>query len=207
MEPIGYYRDISVHGDAFKIGCPQGYGLGLLKVDNNTMVLGCHVAFSESAENYFQNTNKSANIILGSILGPFGLIVLVAAISTSRWYRNQQIKKAGITSVATKEQYKAIVPVVQETRTAKERVTALLSAGGLHDFEFGYLSSALKNELMALRLREGRDLTECIEYAKQLNCPLLAAYVEGLNPGMIPANIRNVPYTRDAYPMPTAPPV
>jgi hypothetical protein len=79
--------------------------------------------------------------------------------------------------------------------------------GGLHDFEFGYLSSALKTELMALRLKEGRDLTEFVEYADKLNCPTLATYVRELHPGMIPTNIRNVQYTRDSYPMPTAPPV
>lgn len=221
MEPYGYYGDVSRTGEFFKIACPEGYGLGFLKYDNNTLVLGCHTTFYERANSQYDARNTNTNIILASTLGPLGLLFITLIVMVI--YKDYKYKKGATVPLMNKDEYKAIVSslptsyngssnermrvLVSDTRSSKERVTALLSAGGLHDFEFGYLSSALKMELMQLRLKEGRDLTEFIEYADQLNCPLLATYVRELNPGMFPSNIRDMKITRDSYPMPNAPPV
>jgi hypothetical protein len=207
MEPYGYYGDVNREGEFFKIACPPGYGLGFLKFDNNTLVLGCHTIFYERSISQYETRNTSTNIVLGSTLGPLGLMFITLIVLGI--YRNYKYKKGATVPLVNKDEYKAIVSMTPESykMSAKERVTALLSAGGLHDFEFGYLSSSLKTELMQLRLKEGRDLMEFVEYADQLNCPVLATYVRELNPGMFPANIRNMKYTRDSYPMPNAPPV
>lgn len=203
MELLGsMYDPNSLQSKVRMIGCPSGLALGFARFQNMTLLV-CHETFYAIAQARIEETNKSSAIIIGSIVGPLGGLILIALLIAgikhlrSRGPVTQIIKK-------DKDIYTAIVPQ-PSSLTPKEKVTKLLSPGGIHDFEYGNLSPGLRTELMILRLKEGRDLVEFAEYADQINCNHIATFVRDLHPGMIPSNIQQYGPHYGTMPMPTAP--
>lgn len=196
------YEQNSLHSTVRYVGCPSGLGLGFARFQNMTLLV-CHETFYADAQARIEQDNQSNAIIIGSIVGPLGGLILIALLIAGI----KQLRSRGpVTQVITKDKdtYTAIVPQVNPL-TPKEKVAKLLSPGGMHDFEYGLLSAGLRTELMILRLKEGRELTEFVQYAEHINCTHIASFVRELNPGMIPRNIQQQGPQYGTSPYPTAP--
>ena len=69
-----------------------------------------------------------------------------------------------------------------------------LSEKAYGDLCFDILSEGLKNELMVIRIKEGRDLTEFVKFAKGRNAFTVATWIDHMNPGEFPTQIQHKKY-------------
>ena len=149
--------------------CPDGTGVGYRAI-NDTIFLICDTAF-------YNDDSLALGLGLGLGLGiPFFAIII--CMITRRYNFD-----CSFPFICWRKHNR------EKTVFPRESIESLLSESALGDFRFGNLSEELKNELMIIRLRQGRNLTEFVKFAEQLNYPDLANWIDKLNPGQFPPEI------------------
>jgi hypothetical protein len=86
---------------------------------------------------------------------------------------------------------KIVVPPRIETESRPIHLSDLsdLSEKAYTDFCFDNLTEELKKELMILRIRRGRNLSEYIRFAQNHNSFTIATWIDHMNPGEFPKEI------------------
>lgn len=155
---------------SYRTPCPEGTSLGTGLYNGTTILLVCDAAF---------NAQEVDTELLAYGLG-FGLGIPVVLLLLC-WYAN------GFTfpCFASKVQ-----PRIESPTELKKPLSSQLSEGAYSDFSFDILSDQLKHEIMILRIREGRNLTDLIKEAEAKNAFEIATWIDHLNPGEIPIAIR-----------------
>lgn len=139
----------------------------------------------------FFNNYEGNNLDLGLGLGlGVGIPVLLALYFILFAKGGLPCKKKGamnneINKLSEIVPYRAptLLPLIQKLTEASYR-----------DLCFDNLSDTLKTELMILRLKEGRDLTEILTVAKDKKSTEVVAWLEAMNPCDFPASIREAAY-------------
>ena len=172
----------AVRSSSYRYPCPSGTGLGYATF-NDTIFLICDAAFSN--EQFKEELALGLGLGLGLGIGiPFLVFFIIIPFLVRKGILDFNRYSWGFDTSSCcsgRVSPKILMP--------RESVEGLLSESALGSFRFGNLTEELKTELMVLRLREGRDLTEFVKFAEQLNYPELAEWIAKLNPGTIPPEI------------------
>jgi hypothetical protein len=150
--------------------CPAGTGIGYATFnDTSTIYVVCDAAF------YRDQTARNLGLGLG--LGIPAFLVLIYLFQ--KWLKRKCRQRS----------YPALLQLSPE-----EEVTKRLTGQSLLDFKAGNLTDTLKEELMVLRVREGRNLTEFGTYANELNHDAIADFIEHMNITTFPSEIHRKAY-------------
>jgi hypothetical protein len=178
---------ISVKGkgtfESLRNPCPPGTGMGYATLNGSDLLfIICDAAFKSTITT--DNTTLILALTLGIGIPVVSIIILMRHYREICWCRQPRKSVVDIyTSFNT-------LPTIFQT-PSKDNIRALLSTSALQDFKYGSLTSSLKEELMMLRIKLGREMTEFVEYAKELHHSDLATYINTLNPGTFPRELIN----------------
>lgn len=175
--------------------CPDGTGIGYGDW-NGTILVICDAAFNKAK-------TDSLALGLGLGLGIPGFLLLVALLRYS-WSKRESLcplwRKKGSVSppgtalsafvtreladiILSNDEYAYTPPI---SKTMKNEMTAQ----SLQDILSGNLTDSLKEELMTIRMKKGRDLLEYFRYADECNQPEIADWIYRMNPCDFPRHIR-----------------
>ena len=178
---------ISVKGkgtfESIRNPCPPGTGMGYATLNGSDLLfIICDAAFNKI------NSDDSTAITLALTLGIGLPVIAILTIILLRHHdeicRCRQARKS-VVDIHTPSN----IPPPLFQKPSKDNIGTLLSTSALQDFKYGSLTSGLKEELMVLRAKLGRNLTEFVKYAEELNHPDLATYIDTLNPGTFPREV------------------
>ena len=153
--------------------CPEGTDIGT-GTYNGTILLICDAAFVRSS------SAVELDLALGLGLGIPGCLIFLLMLL--RWYKRR---------VFVESQTPQVQPHQEETLNP----TSLLSEGAYFYFSSDTLSERLKRELMILRIQKGRNLSDFVKQAEAKNAFAVASWIDHLNPGEFPMDIRRAAST------------
>lgn len=165
--------------------CPSGTGVGYITFNDtnfgNTIFLVCDAAFNI-------NTGEvDLGLALGLGLGlgiPFLCLFACLIYQKCCSHAYYEPRASLIDILRIKPAPRLDIPSL----SVNEKIRGYLTDDALADFNNGNLSELLKEEIMMVRVREGRNLTEFVTAAK--GWPEIATWIENLHPGSIPPAIR-----------------
>lgn len=171
---------IRVQATSSRYPCPDGTSLGVGQW-NGTLFLICDSAFNKGAEG-------NLDLALGIGLG-LGLPLLISVICL--FYCCKDYYKCKITDRTTHTQQRPQIKNTIFVASSSQSVSLELTEQSYANFCFDILSDELKKELMILRLQKGRNLTEYVQVAQQKNASTVATWIDHMNPGEFPVEIRH----------------
>jgi hypothetical protein len=167
------------HGSATSLRnpCPSGTSLGTGDL-NGTIILICDAAFNDASSSTPINVELALGLGLGLGL-PFLFFVFYLFYKACR---EEMGAERRVRDQALQIQHREPPPPPQ--------LGQILTEGAYLDFTMDNLSDRLKSELMVHRVREGRNLDDVVREAQRRNAFAVATWVDHLNPGDIPLELR-----------------
>jgi hypothetical protein len=172
---------------SYRNPCPDGTGLGYGSFKNSTTIfLICDAAFAWS-----DSDKLALGLGLGLGLGIPVLLFVACILSCycSEYYETSRKYGVGLFRRRTPPKINIDTTPLQMI-SAREWTEKNLSPSALDSFRFGNLTQELKEEIMMKRVTAGRELTEFVKFAEQINQLEIANWIARLNPGEIPAALR-----------------
>ena len=170
----GFVVPVVVHssGSSLNNPCPSGTGIGYATLNgSNTIFVICGPGFNS---NSLPNSSSPLEIGLGIGLG-CGIPMI--AVIIWMYYRYYYLSNP---YTVRQRQEQQILAHPQPQLTPQQKVEKLIKGDLLDNFKKGLLTPRLMEALKDIRKKEGRDLIEFSQYARELSHNHIADYVDNL---------------------------